>query len=224
VVENSNLRVERLDAADPRSQATTISSTGPFGIRATLLPGNSGTMNVLVDSARIQGVNVGIEVAANAGTNGAGTSPTNIINFTATRNQITTDATGTGIALSGVFDTGLQPPLPGTALSRVNANIRDNVIAGGDARIPILLTTVGGPTQDDLGIFGFAYAAPDQQPLWVQAGGQVPLQNLNNGAAVTEVPAPAGVILSSVNYNPGIVVPPPPAAPPATVPTPPPAP
>jgi hypothetical protein len=52
----------------------------------------------------------------------------------------------------------------------------------------------------------------------------VPLQNLNNGAAVTEVPAPAGVILSSVNYNPGIVVPPPPAAPPATVPTPPPAP
>ena len=226
LAENSNLRVERLVAADPRSQATTISSTGPFGIRATLLPGDSGTMNVLVDSARIQGVNVGIEAAANAGTNGAGTSPTNIINFTATRNQITTDATGTGIALSGVFDTGLEPPLPGTALSRVNANIRDNVISAGGTRNPILLTTVGGPTQDDLGILGFAYAAPFQQPLWIQAGGQVPLQNLNNGAAVTEVPAPvpANGILTSVNYNPGIVVPPPPAAPRATVPTPPPAP
>jgi hypothetical protein len=73
---------------------------------------------------------------------------------------------------------------------------------------------------------GFAYAAPFQQPLWIQAGGQVPLQNLNNGAAVTEVPAPvpANGILTSVNYNPGIVVPPPPAAPRATVPTPPPAP
>jgi hypothetical protein len=233
VVENSNLRVERLDAADPRSQATAISSTGPFGIRATLLPGDSGTMDVLVDSARIQGVNIGIEVAANAGPTIPNPTPppilqvpTNIINFTATNNRITTNANGTGIALSGVFDTGLEPPLPGTALSRVNANIRDNQIGGGGGRIPILLTTVGGPTQDDLGIFGFEYATPDQQPLWIQAGGQVPLQNLNNGAAVTEVPAPvpANGILTSVNYNPGIVVPPPPAAPPATVPTPPPAP
>jgi len=224
VVLNSDLSVGRADPADPRSTITTISNTGPFGIQATLLPGASGTMSVLVDSARIQGVTTGIDVAANAGTNAAGTAPTNIINFTATNNQITTNTTGVGIGLSGVFDTDLEPPLPGTALSRVNANIRDNQITGGADRDPILLTTVGGPTQDDLGVAGFAFATPFQKPLWVQAGGRVPLQNINNGAAVTEDPAPGGDVQTSVNYNPGIVVTQPPAAPPITVPAPPPLP
>jgi len=211
-VTNSDLRVERADPANPGSRGTTIDGTGLIGIQATLAAGPSGTMSVLVDAARISGVNTGIVVAANEGPV-AGGNPTNIINFTATNNRISTDATGTGIAVSAVFDTDLEPPLPGTATSRVRADIQRNQIGGGGGTTPILLTTVGGPTQDDLGALGFVYAAPFQQPLWVRAGGQTALQNLNNGAAVTEVPAPAGVIFTSVNYNPAIVVPLPPSAP-----------
>jgi len=225
VVTNSNLRVERLIPNDPRTRASVIRNTGPVGIQATLAAGPSGQMNVLVDAAQISQVTTGINVAADAGPTIPNPDPpppvqipTNVINFTATNNQISVNPAGIGIGISAVFDTDLEPPLPGTAVSRVEADIRGNFIGGGGGRTPILLSTVGGPTQDNLGIFGFVFANPLQRPLWVRAGGQAALQNLNNGAAVTEVPAPGGAIQTSVNYNPAIAPnlppPPPPLVPP----------
>ena len=204
VVIDSNLRVERLDPTNRNSLATTIANTGAFGIRSvadTLVP---GTMRVLVNSANISGVDVGISAAANAGPD----TPT--IELTAVDNVIRTNGGGTGIVVSAVWD-----PLAGTAVSRVNAVIADNTITsnGGPG---ILLNTPGGPAQFVIPGAPVPIPAPaGDRPITVQAGSAVDLSGLNNNATVVENPAPVpGTVFSSVNYNPGVIVLLPPPAPP----------
>jgi hypothetical protein len=216
---NSNLRVERLDPANPTSAGTRITNTGIYGILATADAYAAATSpyRVLVDSAQISGVINGIGVFANADPANVPPAPPPIvtpppvptIDFTARENQIT--ATGNGISISAIFNG--SGGAPGQQLSQVNALIVANQITPGATADGILLNVGGDPTTFVNPISGVTFTAPASQlPIVVGAASLLDLGNLNNGTTARVTP-----INSRVNFNTGLVPalpPPPPNQPP----------
>jgi hypothetical protein len=216
---NSNLRVERLNPANPTSAGTRITNTGIYGILATADAYAAATSpyRVLVDSAQISGVINGIGVFANADPANVPPAPPPIvtpppvptIDFTARENQIT--ATGNGISISAIFDG--SGGAPGQQLSQVNALIVANQITVGEDGTGILLNVAGDPTTFVDTTSGVEFTAPASQlPIVVGAASLVDLQNLNNGTTAEITP-----INSRVNFNTGLIPatpPPPPTQPP----------
>jgi len=208
-VTDSNLRVERADAASTRSRQTTISNTGDYGIQVVANnpgPAPSLSFQALVDSAIISGVDNGIVVTANDGPG----VPT--IDFTARNNSVTTNGAGAGINVSAEWDPN-PAATSGTVLSRVNASIVGNNISTG-GNDDILLTTVGGPLQYAAPGGGVFLVPASNRPISIAAGSVGNLEGLNNGANVVD--EPAGVAPGiNINFNPGIapVLQPPPAPP-----------
>jgi hypothetical protein len=216
---NSNLRVERLNPANPTSAGTRITNTGIYGILATADAYAAATSpyRVLVDSAQISGVINGIGVFANADPANVPPAPPPIvtpppvptIDFTARENQIT--ATGNGISISAIFDG--SGGAPGQQLSQVNALIVANQFTVGEDGTGILLNVAGDPTTFVDTTSGVEFTAPASQlPIAVAAASLVDLQNLNNGTTAEITP-----INSRVNFNTGLIPatpPPPPNQPP----------
>jgi hypothetical protein len=215
---NSNLRVERLDPANPRSSAPTISNAGTYGIEVTAdsaLP-NPPLYRVLVDSARISGVDVGISVASDADQlnppPAIPSPPVDIptIDFTAQNNQITTSGSGAGIAISAYYDASVG--YPGRPLSRVNARMTGNTLSAVGNQGTILLTTAGDTTIWTTGTGGTSIDTPAAfKPVTVAAGSSADLGNLNNGAAVDVEPVPSSTVFNRA-LSP--LLPPPPPTPP----------
>jgi hypothetical protein len=215
---NSNLRVERLNPANPTSAGTRITNTGGYGILATadVYAAATRPYRVLVDSAQISGVINGIGAFANADLANpppppivAPPPPVPTIDFTARNNDITAD--GTGISISGYFDASVG--YPGQQLSQVNALIIDNNITVGETAPGILLNVAGDPTTFVDTTSGVEFTAPASQlPIVVGAASLLDLENLNNGTTAEITP-----INSRVSFNTGLIPtlpPPPPNQPP----------
>ncbi len=204
LVENSNLRVEQLDPLDAASRRTVIQNTGDFGIRAIANTSGPPTNLFSVEVVRtaISGADIGISVDAGADPANPPPAPVPTIDFLASNNVISANA-GAAIAISAVFDSG--PGFPGQPLSRVNTALVGNSLDGGDAA-DILLSTGG-----DSMTWQFLAPTPTprpQRPITVQAGSEIALQGLNNGATVTIAPA-----TSQVNFEPAVLISNPPPAP-----------
>ena len=203
---NSNLRVE----------SSTISNTGAIGIESQALvdassPFNSST--VFVGNTLISGAVTGIQATAGVGLsfNGAATGEFN--NLTARDNTIF--ATGTGIAIQGIMETDTSTPPAVTSQGVVRANIFANDITSGD----ITLTTTGGiagtgtPPSFPAVTGGILDAQNQGQGIQIRALSNANLSSLNNGATVTEDPAPSAggeSTTTTVDYNSVLIVPTPP--------------
>jgi hypothetical protein len=212
---NTNLRVERLDPSNPRSQPTAITNAGTYGIEVVAdSAAPISAYQVLVDSVQISGVSIGISASANADAANLPPpvpSPNPVvptINLTARNNTITTSGSGAGIAVSAVYDASVG--YEGRPLSRVNALITANTINAGPGTI--LLTTAGDTTIWTTGTGGVAIDTPAAyKPVTVAAGSAADLGNINNGATVDVEPVPSSTVFNRALSPP---LPPPPPTPP----------
>ncbi|MGI9459517.1 MAG: right-handed parallel beta-helix repeat-containing protein, partial [Pirellulales bacterium] len=214
-VANTNLRVQN---------NSRIVSTGSFGIDSR------SSSTAWIFGSRISDVTVGIEASAPNGLSFAGGVTTGLFNdITIRENTIQADTNG--ISLVGAISTiaGATDADPRTITSQgiVDGNIRQNNIT---AATPITLTTTGGIIGTPAGTETVVLdpgppAVTVQRPveplppnvtggingatqgLRIAATDQANLSNLNNGAAVTEIPTPVDPIdiTTSVDYQPLLV-------------------
>ncbi|MDB4365462.1 hypothetical protein N9Z08_00900 [Pirellulales bacterium] len=206
-VVNSNLRVE----------SSTLSDTGAIGINSQALttgtsPFKSST--VFVNDTNISGAVTGIQAIAGDAlsyNNGGATGEFN--NLTARDNTIF--ATGSGIAIQGVMETNAAVPPGVTRQGVVRANIFANNLTSGD----ITLTTTGGivgtgtPPTFPAVTGGLLDSRNQGQGIQIQTLNSTTLSSINNGATVTEDPAPvagAESTTTTVDYRSTLIVPTPP--------------
>ena len=228
-VSDSNLRVE----------SSQIISTGDFGIES------NAASTTFINQSRINGVGVGIQAVAGSNAADAisfGPAPLGAANqrnrITIRNNRIAADSNGINLQGAITSTAGATATDPATidTQSILEGDIRGNQI---DATTPITLvtqngivgpsetttttttgappvtTTVTTPAQPPQVTGGLITADGRPQGLIITANSRTDLQNLNNGAAVTETPTPNTPedVTTSVDYNIFNVVTPPPPAP-----------
>ena len=228
-VSDSNLRVEN----------SQIISTGDFGIES------NAASTTFINRSRINGVGVGIQAVAGSNAADAisfGPAPLGAANqrnrITIRNNRIAADSNGINLQGAITSTAGATATDPATidTQSILEGDIRGNQI---DATTPITLvtqngivgpaetttttttgappvtTTVTTPAQPPQVTGGLITADGRPQGLIITANSRTDLQNLNNGAAVTETPTPNTPedVTTSVDYNIFNVVTPPPPAP-----------
>ena len=206
-VVNSNLRVE----------SSNVSNTGAIGIDSQAIVNASSPFNsstVFIEDTIISSVVTGIQATAGIGLSYSGGAPTGEFNNLTARDN-TIFATGAAIAIQGVMETTTVAPTTVITQGVVQANIFANDITSGD----ITLTTTGGiagtgtPPARPAVTGGILDGQNQGQGIRIRALSNTNLSSLNNGATVTEDPAPvagAESTTTTVDYNSTLIVPTPP--------------